>query len=38
VLGVAPTGHRIHSLELIAFHKAGLGVNVVFVNEDGIAY
>jgi proteasome lid subunit RPN8/RPN11 len=38
VLGVAPTGHRIHSLELIAFHKAGLGVNVVFVNDDGIAY
>ena len=38
VLGIAPTGHRIHSLELIAFHKAGLGVNVVFVNDDGIAY
>jgi proteasome lid subunit RPN8/RPN11 len=38
VLGVAPTGHRIHSLELIAFHKAGLGVNVVFVNDEGIAY
>ena len=38
VLGIAPTGHRIHSLELIAFHKAGLGINVVFVNDDGIAY
>lgn len=38
VLGIAPTGHRIHSLELIAFHKLGLGVNVVFVNSDGQPY
>ena len=38
VLGIAPTGHRIHSLELIAFHKLGLGINVVFVNNDGVAY
>lgn len=38
VLGRAPTGHSIHSLELIAFHKSGLGVNVVFINDDGIAY
>ena len=38
VLGIAPTGHRIHSLELIAFHKAGLGINVIFVNENGEAY
>ena len=38
VLGIAPTGHSIHSLELIAFHKLGLGVNVVFVNEEGMAY
>ncbi|MDP6869597.1 MAG: hypothetical protein QGI21_02345 [Candidatus Poseidoniaceae archaeon] len=38
ILGIAPTGHRIHSLELIAFHKAGLGVNVVFVDKNGEAY
>ena len=38
VLGIAPTGHRIHSLESIAFHKVGLGVVVVFVNDEGIAY
>jgi hypothetical protein len=38
VLGMAATGHRIHSLELIAFHKAGLGVNVVFVDEEGNPY
>ena len=38
VLGLAPTGHSIHSLELIAFHKAGLGVNVVFVDDEGEAY
>ena len=38
VLGLAPTGHQIHSLELIAFHKAGLGINVVFVNDEGQPY
>ena len=38
VLGMATTGHQIHSLELIAFHKAGLGVNVVFVDEEGKPY
>ena len=38
VLGFAPTGHMIYSLELIAFHKAGLGVNVIFVNDEGEAY
>ena len=38
ILGKSVTGHHIHSLELIAFHKAGLGVNVVFVNEEGQPY
>lgn len=38
ILGYAPTGHMIYSLELIAFHKAGFGINVVFVNDEGEAY
>jgi proteasome lid subunit RPN8/RPN11 len=37
-LGRAITGHNIHSLELIAFHKAGFGINVVFVDDEGNAY
>jgi hypothetical protein len=36
VLGRAATGHRIHGLELIAFHRTGVGINVVLVEEDGI--
>ena len=35
VLGRAPTGHRIHGLELIAFHRTGVGINVVLVDENG---
>ena len=38
VLGLAPTGHRIHGLELIAFHRSGLGVNVIFVDDEGLPY
>ena len=38
VLGISPTGHSIHGLELIAFHKSGVGVNVVLVDEEGIPY
>lgn len=38
VLGVAPSGHKIHELQLIAFHKSGVGINVIFVDDDGIAY
>ena len=38
VLGVAPTGHRIHSLELISFHKSGTGINVIFVDDEGLPY
>ena len=38
VIGVAPSGHKIHEIQLIAFHKSGLGVNVILVNEKGIPY
>tara|TARA_B100001113_G_scaffold336169_1_gene316287 strand:+ start:133 stop:867 length:735 start_codon:yes stop_codon:yes gene_type:complete len=35
VLGRAPTGHFIHGLELIAFHRTGVGINVFLVDDDG---
>ena len=35
VLGRVPTGHRIHGLELIAFHRTGVGINVVLVDDEG---
>jgi hypothetical protein len=35
VLGLAPSGHKIHELQLIAFHKSGVGINVVLVDEEG---
>jgi len=38
VLGVAPTGHSIHDIQLIAFHKSGLGVNVLLIDESGYPY
>ena len=38
VIGKAPTGHSIHGLELIAFHRSGVGVNVIFVDGKGIPY
>ena len=38
VLGIAPSGHRIHDIQLIAFHKTGLGINVVLVDEDGLPF
>ena len=38
VIGIAPSGHKIHEIQLIAFHKTGLGVNVVLVNAEGIPY
>jgi len=38
VLGKAPTGHSIHDIQLIAFHKSGHGVNVVFVDEEAYPY
>ena len=36
VLGRASTGHRIHGLELISFHRTGVGINVVLVDEKGV--
>nr|AIF02248.1 hypothetical protein [uncultured marine group II/III euryarchaeote KM3_155_G07] len=38
VLGIAPTGHRIHGLELISFHRSGSGINVIFIDDDGYPY
>ena len=38
VLGIAPTGHLIHGLELVAYHRSGQGINVVFVDQDGLPY
>ncbi len=35
VIGRAVTGHTIHSLELIAFHRTGFGVNVVMTDPEG---
>ena len=35
VLGRASTGHSIHGLELIAFHRSGVGVNVLLVDDSG---
>ena len=38
VLGVAPSGHKIHEIQLIAFRKNGLGINVVMVDDEGFPY
>ncbi|MBT3771771.1 MAG: hypothetical protein HOC79_03615, partial [Euryarchaeota archaeon] len=38
ILGTAPSGHKIHELQLIAFHKSGVGINVVLVDDDGNAF
>ena len=38
VLGKAPSGHSIHEIQLIGFHKSGHGVNIVFVDEHGWPY
>jgi hypothetical protein len=35
VLGVAPSGHKIHEIQLIAFRKSGLGINVILVDKEG---
>ena len=36
ILGRASTGHRIHGLELISFHRTGVGINVVLVDKEGV--
>ena len=38
VIGIARTGHLIHGLEIIAFHRTGLGINVIFVDDEGYPY
>lgn len=38
VLGRAPSGHAIHEIQLIGFHKSGVGVNIVFVDEEGYPF
>ena len=36
VLGRAVTGHLIHGLELIAFHRRGFGINVLLTDSTGV--
>jgi hypothetical protein len=38
VVGIAPSGHLIHEVQLIAFHKTGLGVNVIFTDQEDFPY
>jgi hypothetical protein len=38
VLGKAPSGHSIHEIQLIGFHKSGVGVNIIFVDDAGLPY
>tara|TARA_B100001564_G_scaffold353767_1_gene363240 strand:- start:219 stop:968 length:750 start_codon:yes stop_codon:yes gene_type:complete len=38
VIGTAPSGHMIHEVQLIAFHKTGLGVNVIFTDDEDLPY
>ncbi|HJM67535.1 MAG TPA: hypothetical protein QF716_01495 [Candidatus Thalassarchaeaceae archaeon] len=38
ILGRSSTGHRIHGLELIAYHRTGVGVNVLLVDDDGVPH
>ncbi len=35
VIGRAVTGHTIHGLELIAFHRSGFGVNILLTDAEG---
>ena len=36
VIGRAVTGHLIHGLEVIAFHRTGLGINLIITDYEGI--
>ena len=38
VIGIASTGHLIHGLEVIAYHRSGVGINVIFVDENNYPY
>ena len=35
-VGRASTGHVIHGLEIIAFHRTGLGVNLIITDSNGV--
>lgn len=34
-IGTAITGHMIHELELISFHKRGFGINIILTDDEG---
>jgi len=34
-IGIVKTGHKIHDLELISFHKRGFGINIILTDQDG---
>ena len=36
-IGRARTGHLIRGLEIICYHRSGLGVNLVITNNEGLA-
>tara|TARA_B100000965_G_scaffold90471_1_gene73615 strand:- start:59930 stop:60637 length:708 start_codon:yes stop_codon:yes gene_type:complete len=36
VIGRAVTGHMIHGLEVIAFHRTGLGINLIITDSEGV--
>ena len=36
VIGRAVAGHLIHGLEVIAFHRTGLGVNLIITDSEGV--
>ena len=36
VIGRAVTGHLIHGLEFIAFHRTGLGINLIITDSEGV--
>lgn len=36
VIGRAVTGHIIHGLEIIAFHRTGLGINLIITDSEGV--
>ena len=36
VIGRAVTGHLIHGLEVIAFHRTGLGINLIITDSEGV--
>ena len=37
-VGNFSTGHLVHGLEVIAYHRSGVGINVIFVDENNYPY